>query len=67
MVKFVIIVLGFILGGANAFRDNDLTALIPAGKTECFYQSVKDGLTLEIEYQVQRNAKLLSSNLCLYR
>lgn len=34
------------------FRDNDLTVVIPPGNFECFYQNVKAGLVLEVEYQV---------------
>jgi len=36
----------------HGFRDNDLTGVIPPGQFECFYQSVKAGLVLEVEYQV---------------
>ena len=35
-----------------SFNDNDLTAEIPAGRKECYYQTTKSGHTLEIEYQV---------------
>jgi len=35
-----------------AFRDNDLTVVIPPGHFECFYQNVKKDLVLEVEYQV---------------
>ena len=36
----------------NGFRDNDLTAEIPAGRKECYFQTTKAGATLEVEYQV---------------
>jgi len=36
----------------HCFRDNDLTAEIPAGRRECYYQTTKSGHNLEIEYQV---------------
>ena len=36
----------------EAFRDNDLTAEIAAGKKECYFQPTEDGHTLEVEYQV---------------
>uniref|UniRef100_H2Z585 GOLD domain-containing protein n=1 Tax=Ciona savignyi TaxID=51511 RepID=H2Z585_CIOSA len=32
--------------------DNDLTAEVPAGKKECFYQPSKGGQSLDVEYQV---------------
>nr|CAB3267019.1 transmembrane emp24 domain-containing protein 1-like [Phallusia mammillata] len=36
----------------HAYRDNDLTVEISAGRKECFYQPTKTGQSLEIEYQV---------------
>ncbi|XP_076823524.1 transmembrane emp24 domain-containing protein 1-like isoform X1 [Clavelina lepadiformis] len=36
----------------SGYRDNDLTAEIPAARRECFYQPTKQGQVLEIEYQV---------------
>ena len=40
------------LATVHCYHDNDLTAEIPPGRAECYYQPVKAGLLLEIEYQV---------------
>nr|XP_009859742.1 transmembrane emp24 domain-containing protein 1-like isoform X2 [Ciona intestinalis] len=40
------------INGNYAYRDNDLTVLVAAGKKECFYQSVKSGQSIDVEYQV---------------
>lgn len=34
--------------------ENELTITVTAGQLECFYQKVKTGNTLELEYQVCR-------------
>lgn len=44
-----------LLNYVNGYRDNDLTAEIPAGKKECYYQPIKAGQSLEVEYQVMLN------------
>lgn len=35
--------------------DSDFTFTLPAGRKECFYQSMKKDASLEIEYQVHLN------------
>lgn len=42
----------FLAKSVHAFNDNDLTVHVPPGSVECFYQTVKNEKTLEIEYQV---------------
>ena len=42
-------------GASAAFSqsfDSDFTFTLPAGRRECFYQSMKRDASLEIEYQV---------------
>lgn len=34
--------------------DSDFTFTLPAGRKECFYQSMKKDASLEIEYQVHQ-------------
>lgn len=36
--------------------DSDFTLNLPAGRKECFYQTMKRDASLEIEYQVRRSA-----------
>ncbi|XP_075689314.1 transmembrane emp24 domain-containing protein 5 [Rhinoderma darwinii] len=38
--------------------DNDFTFTLPAGRKECFFQTMKKDATLEIEYQVLDGASL---------
>lgn len=42
-------VLGFV-----ASLDSDFTFTLPAGRKECFFQTMKKEATLEIEFQVRR-------------
>ncbi|XP_070602594.1 transmembrane emp24 domain-containing protein 5 [Erythrolamprus reginae] len=46
-------VLGFV-----ASLDSDFTFTLPAGRKECFFQTMKKGATLEIEFQVLDGAGL---------
>ena len=40
-----------------AFRDNDLTAEVPAGRQECYFQTTQAGHSLEVEYQVSDTSR----------
>ncbi|XP_009859742.2 transmembrane emp24 domain-containing protein 1-like isoform X2 [Ciona intestinalis] len=53
--KYVVVALLIVctwINGNDAYRDNDLTVLVAAGRKECFYQSVKSGQSIDVEYQV---------------
>ncbi|XP_057696022.1 transmembrane emp24 domain-containing protein 5 [Corythoichthys intestinalis] len=41
-----------VLAGFSQSLDSDFTFTLPAGRKECFYQTMKKGGSLEIEYQV---------------
>lgn len=46
--------------GALAFvasLDSDFTFTLPAGRKECFFQTMKKEATLEIEYQVRKERR----------
>ncbi|CAJ0920187.1 unnamed protein product [Ranitomeya imitator] len=45
-------------GGFSQAVDNDFTFTLPAGRRECFYQTMRKEGTLEIEYQVLDGASL---------
>lgn len=51
-----------IVCAANAYRDNDLTVAVPAGRRECFHQPVKSGQSLEIEHQVCEECNFQANN-----
>ncbi|KAG9483146.1 transmembrane emp24 domain-containing protein 5 [Eleutherodactylus coqui] len=44
--------------GFSQAVDNDFTFTLPAGRKECFFQTMKRDATLEIEYQVLDGASL---------
>ncbi|XP_076841980.1 transmembrane emp24 domain-containing protein 1b [Brachyhypopomus gauderio] len=58
MVKRTFVWISFVasmasLAGAfNQNKDSELTFLLPAGATECFFQTAQKNGTLEVEYQV---------------
>ncbi|MCJ8748231.1 hypothetical protein PDJAM_G00162720 [Pangasius djambal] len=41
-----------LISAFNPSQDSELTFLLPAGSSECFYQSTQKNGTLEVEYQV---------------
>ncbi|XP_040264290.1 transmembrane emp24 domain-containing protein 5 [Bufo bufo] len=45
-------------GSFSQSVDNDFTFTLPAGRKECFFQTMKKDATLEIEYQVLDGASL---------
>lgn len=55
-----------VLAAFSQAMDGDFTFTLPAGRKECFYQTMKKDASLEIEYQVTNtyiycNNKLLTS------
>ncbi|KAF3687390.1 Transmembrane emp24 domain-containing protein 1 p24 family protein gamma-1 [Channa argus] len=49
------LVLGWCLGSARCYRqsqDTEFTYLLPAGRSECFFQTAVKNGTMEVEYQV---------------
>lgn len=51
LVSFVDVVFTF-----RKNQDVDFTFLLPAGATECFYQTVAGHNSMEVEYQVRQNS-----------
>ncbi|XP_056133259.1 transmembrane emp24 domain-containing protein 5 [Lampris incognitus] len=47
-----------VLAAFSQSLDSDFTFTLPAGRTECFYQTMKKDASLEIEYQVLDGAGL---------
>lgn len=41
-----------VLAAFSQSLDNDFTFTLPAGRKECFFQTMKKDASLEIEYQV---------------
>lgn len=41
-----------VLAAFSQATDSDFTFTLPAGRKECFYQTMKKDASLEIEYQV---------------
>lgn len=52
-----------VLAAFSQSLDSDFTFSLPAGRKECFYQTMKKDASLEIEYQV---IKTLISDIILY-
>lgn len=52
-----------VLAAFSQSLDSDFTFSLPAGRKECFYQTMKKDASLEIEYQV---IKTLMSDIILY-
>lgn len=52
-----------VLASFSQSLDSDFTFTLPAGRKECFYQTMKKDASLEIEYQV---IKTLISDIILY-
>lgn len=52
-----------VLASFSQSLDSDFTFTLPAGRKECFYQTMKKDASLEIEYQV---TKTLISDIILY-
>lgn len=49
------VVFGWCLGSVRGFgqsQDSELTFLLPAGRSECFFQTAVNNGTMEVEYQV---------------
>lgn len=49
------VVLGWCLGSVSCFGqslDSEFTFLLPAGRSECFFQTAVKNGTMEVEYQV---------------
>lgn len=49
------VVFGWCLGSVRSFgqsQDSELTFLLPAGRSECFFQPTVNNGTMEVEYQV---------------
>lgn len=45
-----------VLAAFSQSLDSDFTFTLPAGRKECFFQTMKKDASLEIEYQVIKNA-----------
>lgn len=43
-----------VLAAFSQAMDSDFTFTLPAGRKECFYQTMKKDASLEIEYQVRQ-------------
>lgn len=58
-----------VLAAFTQATDSDFTFTLPAGRKECFYQTMKKDASLEIEYQVGNhdscNCVLNFTNCCL--
>lgn len=44
-----------VLAAFSQAMDSDFTFTLPAGRKECFYQTMKKDASLEIEYQVRQH------------
>lgn len=49
-----------VLAAFSQSLDSDFTFTLPAGRKECFFQTMKKDASLEIEYQVIKKFVLLS-------
>lgn len=47
-----------VLAAFSQSLDSDFTFTLPAGRKECFYQTMKNDASLEIEYQVIKPHKI---------
>lgn len=52
-----------VLASFSQSLDSDFTFTLPAGRKECFYQTMKKDASMEIEYQVK---KTLTTQISLY-
>lgn len=65
------VVFGWCLGSVSCFGqnlDSEFTFLLPAGRSECFFQTAAKNATMEVEYQVtvcvvSRHKHLLCSHM----
>lgn len=56
----------FVVAAFSQAMDSDFTFTLPAGRKECFYQTMKKDASLEIEYQVRRRNRVVKcSAYCL--
>lgn len=54
--------------GLGPSKNTGFTFLLPAGSTECFYQSTAVNDSMEVEYQVSRNFSVVCPflKMCLF-
>lgn len=51
---------------ASGFSQSvSFTFLLPAGRSECFYQTVAKSDSIEVDYQVSENTLFLPVSVCL--
>lgn len=51
-----------LISAFNPSQDSELTFLLPAGSSECFYQTSEKNGTLEVEYQVPAFIKYMHTD-----
>ncbi len=51
LISNIVIVLTLLLGLCLGI-EHDLTIIVPAGRRECFNQLIREGQTLDFEFQV---------------